>query len=321
MKRLHQTGMTLVELLVGFLIGLTLIAGLLQIVVNSGRSFQIQEEMMRMQDNGKYALERLLLDLRNTSYFGCIPSVESISNQLKTGSQFLTFEAGLEGTANENGNGPAVVGSDTITIRGASSVSGGRPLLSPLPTTVSDPLVVGPNSGIEVNDILLISDCNSGDIFQVTGIDLNGELQHLATGSNPGNAAENLSKVYNDKAFVYQTYTRLYDIRPGTNGTSSLYVTDEEGTEELVQGIENMVILYGEDTDKDGVANRYVRANAVHSMQDIVSIRVNLLMSSEQDGLTQKPTAYVFNGLTIMPTDNRLRQEYSSTVMLRNRGR
>ena len=319
MRRLQQ-GLSLIELMVALFVGTLLLAGLIQVVTNAGRSYQVQDAVMRMQENGQFALERMLLDLRNTSFFGCMPDMDQMSSQLNGGSTFVTYNTGLEGTANEDGSGAAVAGSDTITIRGAANVLGGASLQLPLPATVSDPLVIGPNSGLEVGDIALVSDCNSGDIFQVTSIDNNGTVGHAAGGSSPGNASGGLSKVYSQTAFMYRPYTRLYDVRLGTNNIPSLFMTDNNGTQELVQGVENMIILYGEDTDGNGVANRYVRANAVGDMNDVVSIRVNLLIRTEQDNVSETPVTYVFNGQTITPTDNHLRRIYSSTVMLRNRG-
>lgn len=320
MNMIRQRGISLIELMVGVFVGALLLAGLIQVITNTGRSYQVQDAVLRMQENGQYALEHLLVDLRNTSFFGCLPSMDDISSQLNGGSSFVTFTTGLEGTANEDGSGAAVAGSDTITIRGAANVVGGSSLQAPLPTVVSDPVVIGPNSNIEVDDIVLISDCEAGDIFQVTGIDANGSISHAAGGSNPGNASGDLSKVYSATAFMYQPYTRLYDVRIGTNGVPSLFMTDDNGTQELVQGVENMIILYGEDTNSNGVANRYVRADAVTDMDSVVSVRINLLAQSEQDNMSETPVTYQFNGQTIVPTDNRLRRVYSSTVMLRNRG-
>lgn len=320
MRIVKQRGVSLIELMVALFVGVLLLSGLIQIVSSAGRAYQVQDAVMRMQENGQFALEHLLADLRNTAFFGCLPGMDAITSQLNGGSTFVSFDVGLEGTANEDGNGAAVAGSDTITIRGAATLSGRSSLLPPLPVTVSDPLVIGPNSGLSAGNIVLVSDCEAGDIFQVTAIDGNGTVSHAAGGTNPGNATGELSKVYSQTAFMYQPYARLYDIRVGTNGIPSLFMTDESGTQELIQGVENMIILYGEDTDSDGVANRYVRANRVTNMDNVVSIRISLLVQTEHDNVSEIPVSYQFDNQVIIPTDNRLRRVYTSTVMLRNRG-
>lgn len=315
-----QAGFSLVELLVALFVGTLILSGVLQIVMGSGQSFRIQESVMRMQESGQFAVEHLLRDLRNTGFMGCLTNVNLITNQLNTGSPFLTFTANMEGSENEDGTGSALAGTDTITLRGMTMVLGGLSLQAPLPVTTADLLMLGPNSGIVANDILFVSNCEAGDIFQVTSINAAGAVGHLAGVGAPGNISSNLSTIYNAQTFAYVPYTRLYDVRNGTNGIPSLFMTDSTGSQELVQGVESMVILYGEDTDADGVANRYVRANSVTNMDNVVSVRISLLLRTELDSLSPTPVQYTFNQQTITPTDNRLRRVYTNTVMLRNRG-
>ena len=315
-----QKGISLVELMVGLFVGTLLLAGLIQIVINSGQSYRLQSSVSSMQESGQFAVEHLLRDMRNTAFVGCLPDPNLIASQLNGSSSFLTFDTGIEGTEDEDGSGSALSGTDTITMRGASNVLGGRSLQAPLPSVVSDPIVIGPNSGVQANDILLISDCEAGDVFQVTSIDGNGTVGHTVAGGSPGNSSADLSKVYSEAAFAYVPYTRMYDVRNGTNGAPALFITDNSGSQELVPGVENMIIFYGEDTTGNGIANRYVRANSVTDMDNVVSIRVSLLLRSDTDNLAPDPVQYTFNQQTVTPTDHRLRRVYTSTVMLRNRG-
>lgn len=78
----------------------------------------------------------------------------------------------------------------------------------------------------------------------------------------------------------------------------------------LIAGVESMDILYGEDTTpKSGVANQYVPANAVSNMADVVSVRIQLVVRSPDDNLTDTITA---------SGDRRIRQTFTSTITLRN---
>lgn len=101
------------------------------------------------------------------------------------------------------------------------------------------------------------------------------------------------------------------------NGTSEL-VTEPE---ELVQGVENMQILYGLDTDAtpDGFANRYVVASAVADWQAVVSVRLMLRMRSINPVYTSDQTYSQLSGETapIVP-DRFMRQVVSTTIQLRN---
>jgi type IV pilus assembly protein PilW len=113
----------------------------------------------------------------------------------------------------------------------------------------------------------------------------------------------------------------------------------------LVAGVENMQVLYGIDTDGDGILNRYVTADQVPSWQNVTAVRIGLLLRSTGgtgdsgdtgDNLRPDPdsTTYPINGapdgsgytpLTTQVSlaagvwDHRLRRAISTTVTLRNR--
>jgi len=91
-------------------------------------------------------------------------------------------------------------------------------------------------------------------------------------------------------------------------------------TEELAEGVEDFQIQYGEDTDTDGVANRYVDADLVTNMANIVSVRFGLLVYTVEDNIATEPQPYTFKGQTTTPTDNRLRRAFYTVAKLRNRG-
>ncbi len=94
-------------------------------------------------------------------------------------------------------------------------------------------------------------------------------------------------------------------------------------SEPLAEGVENMQILYGEDTDSpaDGSANRYLPAGTGGlNMNNVVSVRVSLLLRSTEDNITTQKQPYTFNGATITPADRRLRRVFTTTIRIRNRG-
>ena len=53
---------------------------------------------------------------------------------------------------------------------------------------------------------------------------------------------------------------------------------------ELVEGIENMQVLYGIDPDEDGSANQYLTAATVTDWTTVVSVRIAILASSVNPG-------------------------------------
>ena len=95
-----------------------------------------------------------------------------------------------------------------------------------------------------------------------------------------------------------------------------------------MEGIENIQVLFGEDTDADdegtngdGTANRYVPFGASGlKMNRVVSVRIFLLARSLNDNLTTEPSPYYFvESDAITPTDKRLRKVFTTTITLRNK--
>jgi type IV pilus assembly protein PilW len=88
----------------------------------------------------------------------------------------------------------------------------------------------------------------------------------------------------------------------------------------LVEGVENMQILYGVDTNNDGVPNYYVPAGTAGLDMTLVnSVRVSLLLRTIDDNIASEPLEYSYNGDKTTPTDRRIRRVFSSTIALRNR--
>ena len=112
----------------------------------------------------------------------------------------------------------------------------------------------------------------------------------------------------------------------GTASKPGLYRKVGAGaTQELIEGIENMQILYGVDNDDDKTPDYYMPVDpadpSVVDMEKVVSVRVNLLAVSLDNNLSAAPVDYQFNGNTVTPAtgDRRLRREFSSTIAVRNR--
>ncbi len=91
-------------------------------------------------------------------------------------------------------------------------------------------------------------------------------------------------------------------------------------TQPLIDNVENLQILYGIANPNNASAQSYLPAAnvAADRWDDIVSVRVSLLLRSAEDNLTTKPQTYTFNGVTVTPSDRRLRQVFTTTVNLRN---
>ena len=64
-------GVTLIELLVAMAISSILLVGIGSIYSSTKRTYFVQDEFGRLQENARYALDILAKDIRNAGYVGC----------------------------------------------------------------------------------------------------------------------------------------------------------------------------------------------------------------------------------------------------------
>ena len=101
----------------------------------------------------------------------------------------------------------------------------------------------------------------------------------------------------------------------------TLYRRERGGTAQpLVEGIEQMQLLFGEDTNNDGSADRYLDAgNGALDMASVVSVRVQLLVRGPEGNVLEEPQVLPAPFAGVDTTDRRLRQVFTSTITIRNR--
>ncbi|MFV2060337.1 MAG: PilW family protein [Gammaproteobacteria bacterium] len=110
-----------------------------------------------------------------------------------------------------------------------------------------------------------------------------------------------------------------YDIQLNANNVPGLFCNDIE----LIEGIDNLQILYGMDSDNipDGIANTYVNADDVATQwARIVSVRIAVLANSVRETSNMRTrSAYTLLGTNVNGfNDNRNRRVFNATIMLRN---
>ncbi len=88
----------------------------------------------------------------------------------------------------------------------------------------------------------------------------------------------------------------------------------------ITGGVQEMQIYFGEDTDNDDVANRWLSPEVAGlDMTRIVSVRVHLLIRTNGNNISAGGQAYYFNNTQQAAIDDgQIRREYSVTVALRN---
>ena len=96
------------------------------------------------------------------------------------------------------------------------------------------------------------------------------------------------------------------------------------GFQPLLSSVENMQILYGEDTDSDGAVDQYVNAASVTNFDSVFAVHTALLLASEEDvkPVANSQTFALLDGTVTAPpagTDQIQRRVIERVISLRNR--
>lgn len=335
----YQKGLSLIELMIALVLGLLISSAVIQVFIRTSASYQLQDELSYIQENGRYALSEITKDLRMVGYSSCGGGAK-IANSVDDDS--VRFQLGLVGYS--------VDSTDSTVAAGAIAVSDypselnvawdGTDALQVYKSDPNSSLHVtshNPNSAtihiqgthpIKPGTVLLMAsaNCDQIGVFAMSGpTNSSSNANHFVHNTGSGslkNCTKNLrgnftcfsgvsekNPGYGAGSKVMTVDSALYYVRnSGTDTTiPGLYRKELNSinAEELVQGVEDINISYGLDTDNDAVANQYLTARNIqeNNWGNVTSVRVALVMRSRDlvDG------AYV-------------RKTMTATVMLRNRG-
>lgn len=202
-------------------------------------------------------------------------------------------------------------------------------------------------SGLCVGDYVALSDCSRAKIFKVTALTASGTSLQITHGTSAlagGNACNNWATdgyMFKSGSSIMKLDTAIYYIATNPAGRPALYrrlLGDGGTSQELLEGVEDMQLQYGLDSNNDGQVDSFVTANAVtraqwnawvdtdgdavllndNAEQRIRSVRYSLLVRSE-DTVLDAPQQYTYNGTATTATDRRLRQIFTGTVAVRSR--
>lgn len=349
-KRSAEQGLSLVELLIGMTLGLLLMGGALQVFINSKQSFAFSTESTTMQESSRYIMETIASDIRMAGYFGCGSQSVAVTLKPTSGGNAWAYEfdkgmVGYDGDATSYPTSSfpvaarptlasgALPKSDAFTVLRANT--DGNLLKVTGHNTSSAVISVTPSHSYSAGHILVVTNCDHAAVFQTTGGNTI-KLGHNSGGSQtPGNCTKGLGLPvtctalgnpyeYKGDAFVMEVISHAYYVDTASNGMPSLYrkrilggVTSTAQTEELAQGVEGIQLVYGEDTDTDGVANRYVKASDVSNWEDVTSVKIYVLMRSIS-AVTTEAIAFRYADISYTPKDKFLRKEFVTTIDIRN---
>ena len=353
-SRQKQTGLTLIELMIAMVLGLLLMAGVIQVFISNNHTSRVTESHSRLQDNARFALEILSKDVRAAGYSGCraIENMNVVSigdTPMPASMSAATIIGGSDASTATSSWTPAISGSlgtvvsgtDVVTLQHGTGC--GANLVGNVGSSNANIQVFSPNTcNLSAGDVLMISDCEDAHIFRATSVSNGTGQQTVAhasgNGANhfctsysalpqPGVCDSGTAKLYDYDAEIFKFSAVTYFIRLGKNGDPALWIFDltaAAGTDnpvELVEGIENMQVVYGADDNDDDVVDRYVNAGIIESGNDwdkVVSARISLLMQTLEQNLTTGDQNVAYNGGTVTG-EGRIRRVFTTTIGIRNR--
>ena len=318
--KIGQRGMTLMELLVAMALGAVLLLTLTQFYSHARRAYTMQNEQARLQEHARMALTLIGREVRMSGYLGCDAAV-TVATTAVASPDLPTAVFALRGY--ENGTGwtapkgvTRVAGSDVLRVIRAVP---GRSLLAVDMASPSAALSLTVNGeGLVANDRLIVSDCLGADLFCASA--LSGlTIQHASS----CNGSVALSRAYLTGAQVMAYAQAQFFIGINPSGRAALYQVAWNGNglgsaQEWVEGVADLQLRLGLDTNVDGEVDSEVAPSAVGDWSQVKRVRVSLLMEGAEPVLDAAQTLEV-DGVARSFSDRKLRQVVRVEIALRNR--
>ncbi len=353
-------GFTLIELLVAMSIGLVVVLAVGYVFVGSRQTYRAQDAAARLQEGARYAYEVLSNDIRMAGFTGCNTSnPQNVINV--AGNNDSDWYKNLFGASGALAVQPVygyqdVVPADVCTTASTAPCYTQGDGLTILRADTSKEYIVQSHASptftltaahdINQGEVLVVTNCNDATaLFQATAA-AGTTLDHAASGT-PGNSTAILAGSYAAASRIYRLNAVTYYIGTNPSGEPALYrrkLTSSAGNasttaEELVEGVEDMQITYGVDTDAtaDRQVNGYQTATEIENGSGspavpgadtaarwgrVLSVRISLLLRSPENGITTQAQTYTYPPDAASATtaaDRRLRRVFTFVVSLRNR--
>jgi len=353
MTLIKQCGFSIIELMLALVISIATVGGLFSIYLNTTQSRDFTEANSRIQESGRFSIQYLSRDIRMIGYRGCVsneaPMTNVIAQNIPAGYDPLRVElGGYEITSGWNTDTPFAnaaaitnrirTGTHAISVARMSN-TGAELAENQSDSSANIKIAESSNLGLDQNDIVYISDCINADIFSISNTPTKKDGKVTLTHSTGSNTSNNLSKAYQSNANIAKYQSHLYFIGD-TNRTNkqgaviyALYEAQVDYTSsttsfivnELIEGVENMQIRYGELLATNNV--KYVGSNDVTDMNNVTSVQLGLLITSQNEvRQTVDVQSYYLAQQEINTTgtspharDTRLRHAFNSTIQIRNR--
>jgi type IV pilus assembly protein PilW len=309
-----QAGLTLVEFMVSIVIGMLMIAALATLMANQSSNRSEIDKSGRMIENGRYAMQAMAADIQLGGYWGELTAPPAVPGALpdpcSVAPADLQAAMGLHIQAYD---APAALPAAV-----AACVTNHKPGTDVLVVRRVDPDTSAVENG--AGDIDL-SKLVPGQAYLQTGLDASGQLlaAFAIAGADPVANAAAFALKKKDKvklASLRKVMVDIYYVSKCSVPVAGSCTSADGGTPiptlkrvelgaaagaaaftvvTLAEGIENLQIDYGLDTDSDGSPNGdYVNGSAfgVADWPNVMSLRIQILARSGEKsaGFTDSKT-------------------------------
>jgi type IV pilus assembly protein PilW len=345
----RQSGFSLVELMIGMLLGVMLLAGAASIYLASKRSFTEVEQIAALSDNARFALQILTDSLRHVGFTGqgynnsidIDPAIASVTsnctNTAASNAEAYNLARPLEGVLVNGTYGDEVDRSLFTCITDAKSATDVLIIKHVVSAPLWDADPDDPNA-VRNGEIDFPGTLDPSTTYVMTNnvvarlFDGNDMAPTITLGGDipNGTAWPYLFEIF----YVRNTATGPHLARKYLQWNSTLNA-NEVKTENLAAGVERMHFMFGRDTDADGEIDIYSNISEVNAppgaWAEVASIEAYLLVRNatpDPQYIDEKfyvladkdpfqPKATPFTGSTIAPNNFR-RMVMHTSVSMRN---
>lgn len=321
-----EQAFTLIELMVAMGVGIFLLGAMTKVMLQNKDTARTQTNVEKIQDDARFGMELIAQDVRLAGFRGCVSSAPTGGYlNFKNATTSATYQGQVTAIQPFRGMGssfspalnPAISGLspapnpqfDVITVR----VSPNEPLILTTDLVApTDVLKLSGNKDLTTGRYAVLSNCAAATLFRVNTVSGNN-----VTSDNPSGVGYLFP--IGSQLYLYDTITYYV----GTvNAKNYIYKqVNGQAPQQVIDNVDKFEILYGIDSDTDFNSNQYVHANAVTNPQQIISLRMGLVVRANDNRTSVSPStenSYKFNGNTVMAGDTKLRKVYYTTVNVRN---
>lgn len=278
MSSAHRNrGFSVVELMIAITLGLMVVGFVATIFLSGNRNYAQDERFARMQENGRYTLNRLTEELSNVEFWGGMtndsPTNAGIRDYTTPATVLATGDCGVDFTIGSStralGNVTASTANTTFSCINAATFRNGTDVLL-VQKVLSPPATPGMASANPFNPqkAYLRTNTQTGVLIKA------------------GSAPTDLTSTFTipNQSWMYWEYapTVYYVQDTGIPALHRLYLGSglTMQDEKLVDGVEAFHVLFGVDTDLDGVANQYKANPTPAELKNAINARVYVLVRS-----------------------------------------